>query len=407
MAENLTSQTFPDLFSWNGCKYFHNGYQFISPDTSCHNTSYELIFTDEFDSTTLNTLRWQTAYPWGRSLKKPTSETGWEKQFYTDENAYVSDGTLKLRTVYEPSVRTVPLSLTETAFFGYTSGMIYSKQGFSAGKYEIRCKIPKIEGLFPAFWMYGFCGQEIDVFEFLNDTEISDASIDGSKVVMTYHRSYDCQVPEKDKCESPYVNRLPTDMSFDYHIYSVEWNEFKIVWRVDNQVLREVYKYWELNSSPGTTGFSYAFPVKSCKEIQAGKSYTYFDPFPTKEYPMHVIVNTAVLKDRAQSSGVLPAEFEIDYIKIYKEISLPERYKQKTNFVFYPNPSTGKISLKTNSKDFEIIKITNALGVPVSFNFIRDINEFTIELNQARGVYFINYSNEGEIYTQKIVVGND
>jgi hypothetical protein len=396
------SQNLSDMFNWSGCKYFYNGFSSSQHDTNCHNTIYELVFADEFDSTALNLERWQTQYPWGRSLKSKKSDTGWEKQFYTDENVYLSNGYLKLRTVHEPSVRIVPLSQTETAFFGYSSGMIFSKQGFYSGKYEIRCKIPKIEGLFPAFWMYGFCGQEIDVFEFLNETETSNASVDGSFIAMTYHRYYDCQVLDNDKCESPHVFKMPHDMSTDFHVYSVEWNEFKIVWKVDDVIKREVYKYWELTDPPNTTGFTYAFPVKSCKEFQVDKAYTYFDPFPTNDYPVHVIVNTAVLKERAASSGVLPAEFIIDYIKVYKEVPLPERRKKIDPISFYPNPCEGTLYFKMESTDC-LMNITDVVGEPIPFQ----ISGNTVSIDAPSGIYFISTLINGELFCQKVIIQID
>ncbi len=40
-------------------------------------------------------------------------------------------------------------------YFDYTSGMIYSNYKFDYGMFEIKCKIPKGKGFWPAFWMAG------------------------------------------------------------------------------------------------------------------------------------------------------------------------------------------------------------------------------------------------------------
>lgn len=54
--------------------------------------------------------------------------------------------------------------------FDYTSGMIYSNRKFGYGKYEIKCKLPKGKGFWPAFWVFGGPDyNEIDVFEFWNE----------------------------------------------------------------------------------------------------------------------------------------------------------------------------------------------------------------------------------------------
>ena len=49
--------------------------------------------------------------------------------------------------------------------FDYQSGLIYSKEKFRYGHFEIRFKTDAASGHWPAFWLFGGDGQEIDIFE--------------------------------------------------------------------------------------------------------------------------------------------------------------------------------------------------------------------------------------------------
>jgi beta-glucanase (GH16 family) len=119
--------------------------------------NYHLVWSDEFDGTTLNADDWN--YEIG------TGNWGWgnnEKQYYTSrpENIRLENGYLIIEARKE-------------AYNGsdYTSARITTrnKQDFTYGKIEARLSIPSGVGTWPAFWMLGYggwpdCG-EIDIME--------------------------------------------------------------------------------------------------------------------------------------------------------------------------------------------------------------------------------------------------
>ena len=91
--------------------------------------------------------------------------------FWDPEQITVSDGTLKITTEYKENGKYGP---------GYYTGMLNTKGLFEQthGYFEIRCILPKAEGMWSAFWMLcdsmadvtdgGRNGAEIDIYESAN-----------------------------------------------------------------------------------------------------------------------------------------------------------------------------------------------------------------------------------------------
>lgn len=105
---------------------------------------YKLVFKDDFDGNELNMKNWNYE----------THEPGWvnnELQEYTDskDNIYVKDGKLVIKA--NKTTKTVDGKKQ----VWYTSGKVTSKakQDFKYGKFEIKAKGVKGQGLWPAIWM--------------------------------------------------------------------------------------------------------------------------------------------------------------------------------------------------------------------------------------------------------------
>ncbi len=133
---------------------------------------------DEFNGTQLDYSKWNDSYPWGRSLIGNQ-----ELEYYKpgSDNIKLDNGHLKLTTKYEPGYYTVEPWHSGTdilndgkpnnRYFPYTSGMIFSKQKFKYGLFEISFKPPVGSGLWPAFWLYGgHPNEEFDIFEYKGET---------------------------------------------------------------------------------------------------------------------------------------------------------------------------------------------------------------------------------------------
>jgi beta-glucanase (GH16 family) len=227
--------------------------------------TYQLVWSDEFNGTSVNTSNWNFE----------TGAGGWgnnEKQYYRSQNATVSNGTLVITAKKE-------------SFGGaqYTSARMTSqnKRTFTYGRMEARIKLPMGQGLWPAFWMLGSsissvgwpkCG-ETDIMEHIN-TE--------NKVYGTIHW-------DNNGYASYGGNTTTTPDS--YHVYSIEWTSSSIKWFVDG------VKYHEaniLNSINGTDEFHK--PFFFILNLAVGGNW-----------PGQTIDNTK-----------LPASMFVDYVRVYQ-----------------------------------------------------------------------------------------
>lgn len=120
---------------------------------------------DEFDDTLINTTKWKYWYGWGRSIPHQH-----EQQYYTDgKNHELKNGYLNLFAKHEkinaklidwlPDSDSIIVDKKFNSFnkheYDYTAGMIQSEKKFQYGYFEIKFKLPKEKGYWPAFWMYG------------------------------------------------------------------------------------------------------------------------------------------------------------------------------------------------------------------------------------------------------------
>ena len=110
----------------------------------------------------------------------------------------------------------------------YLGAQLKSKEKFSYGKYEIKVKPAKGDGLINAIFLMGTSveiGHEIDM-EFMG--KHSD------KLLTNYW--------DKDGNEFPKMIKLGFDASKEYHTYAFEWTQESITWYVDGNNIRSVKK---------------------------------------------------------------------------------------------------------------------------------------------------------------------
>jgi len=158
---------------------------------------------------------------------------GWgnqEVQYYRKndpDNVIVADGVLKITAKKEVYLG-----------YPYTSTRLKSqgKFNFTYGKLEVRAKLPKSQGTWPAIWMLGSnfptvgwpsCG-EIDIME--------QKGAEKNRVLGTCHwlnSSNNANANHSD-------NTLISNASSEFHVYTLEWDKNKITMHLDN------VKYYEL-----------------------------------------------------------------------------------------------------------------------------------------------------------------
>ena len=184
--------------------------------------SWNLVWSDEFGGTSLNTKNW--------TCETGTGEWGWgnnEQQYYLGQNSNnveVSDGTLKIHAFKQ-------------SYGGknYTSARMKTagKQSFRYGKIEAMIKLPRFKGSWPAFWMLGdsinngtgwpACG-EIDIMEAINDE---------NQVYSTLHWS-------KNNEHSSRGGSYSVADRTQWHKYGMIWDADKIKFYVDDKLARTI-----------------------------------------------------------------------------------------------------------------------------------------------------------------------
>jgi beta-glucanase (GH16 family) len=178
-------------------------------------TAPRLVWSDEFESGTLpDTARWFCE--WG-----PNWYNG-ELQYYTNcrhENVRVQDGMLVLEARHEP--------------FGgreYTSTRLDSKPGWTYGRMEVRARLPRGGGLWPAIWMLPSTtanggwprSGELDIME--NWSSAPDV-IAGTAHTEAYNHTIGTARGGSIKVSAPYDG---------FHVYAIAWTPAAVTWSVDS-----------------------------------------------------------------------------------------------------------------------------------------------------------------------------
>lgn len=244
--------------------------------TRVQSPGWELAWSDEFNDSGL---------PDAGKWNYDTGGHGWgnnELQYYTmerTENARQENGFLVIEARKEPwSGR------------DYTSTRLVSrgKADWQYGKIEVRAKLPKGRGSWPAIWMLGNKQPlrwpddgEIDIMEHVGfDQGRVHASIHCKK----YHHSIGTQKT---------ANVMVPDCSESFHVYAVEWDAENVKVFVD-----------------GDNYFSFA------------NEHSGYDAWPF-DNNMYLLLNIAVGGNWGGQQGVddtiWPQKMEIDYVRVYQK----------------------------------------------------------------------------------------
>lgn len=136
--------------------------------------NWRLVWSQEFDDGVIDKKIWNFEIGNGHAKGIP----GWgnaELEYYTDRNAFIENGCLVIEARKEKVS-------DEYGTYDYTSARMTTEGKFEVkyGKIEIRAKLPRGKGIWPALWMLGndigkvgwpTCG-EIDIMEMLgHDTK--------------------------------------------------------------------------------------------------------------------------------------------------------------------------------------------------------------------------------------------
>lgn len=301
---------------------------------ACNDGEWVLTFEDQFDGKELSGKNWILPYQGvlaGFNFERDGSKvwyanTNTHPEIPVSNNIVTENGILKLiakkeafpiQGSYIVNWSTNPPGRDSSAFL-YSSAWIESQRMFGYGKYEARIKIPKGKGLWPAFWLFngenGKHNYEIDIFEFWNEYNCAGKykknrlsknphfTIHGDSINRSSSQCADDQYP----CYGNWGNSK-TDYSEDYHIYTLEWDYYKIVWFIDGIQVHALYRY---NGK-----------VTDCNTLAVGETYKVNESWPFTEQ-MQVRFNLGVQhgnNNDPNPSDDFPQAMEIDYFRYYQK----------------------------------------------------------------------------------------
>jgi len=326
--------------------------------------SWQLVWSDEFDSTSLNLDDWTYE----------TGGNGWgnnELEYYTNRsaNSYIEDGKLVIKAQQE-------------SFGGrsYTSARLKTqgKRFWQYGKIEARLKLPFGQGIWPAFWMLGenipfagwpACG-EIDIMEMVG----------GSGRENTVHGTAHWANGSQHAQYGGHYTLSSGTFADDFHVFRIEWDQSAIKWYVDNA------HHTTISITP------------------SGLSEFHQDFF--------IILNLAVggnWPGNPNSSTTFPQYFEVDYIRVYQSAStaVDDETAGLRQFILeqnYPNPFNPNtvIGYRLSADSHVSLKVYDMLG-----------NEAAaiVSEEQASGYYEVDFNSSkfglsSGIYFYKLSAGN-
>ena len=242
-------------------------------------TSYEgysQVWSDEFDGSEVDENNW--GYDIGGS--------GWgnnELEFYTNRNAYLTDGNLVIRANKEN--------------YGgreYTSSRLktQSKQTVNYGRIDIRAVMPQGQGIWPALWMLGSNfptvgwphSGEIDIMEMIGGNG-RENTVHGT--AHWYNQSNNQNASYGGNYELPSGETLSTN----FHVFSIDWDSTSITWYLDNVQ----YHTMAINDSSSLAAFRKDFFF--IFNIAVGGNWP--------QYP--------------DASTVFPQRMVVDYVRVFQK----------------------------------------------------------------------------------------
>jgi beta-glucanase (GH16 family) len=253
--------------------------------------AWKLVWSDEFNG------------PSGSAVdaSKWVSETGgggWgnnELESYTArlDNAFQQDGNLVIKAQREKYTGADGIARN------YTSARLKTQGKFSQtyGRFEARIKIPRGQGIWPAFWMLGIdvdkpgwpdCG-EIDIMENI-----------GKEPTQVHGTIHGPGYSGANGIGSPYA--LPGGERFadGFHIFSVEWEPNAIRFLVDDHL----------------------YATRTPAELPKGAKWVY-------DHPFFLLLNVAVgggWPGNPDETTVFPQTMLVDYVRVYAPTDQPSQH---------------------------------------------------------------------------------
>jgi beta-glucanase (GH16 family) len=251
-------------------------------------SGWSLVWSDEFAQA-------DGSAPASTNWVYETGGNGWgnsELESYTNRrlNSKIQSGNLVIEARQETYTGADNITRNYTSARLKTLG----KQSWRYGRIEARMKIPKGQGLWPAFWTMGTdiatagwptCG-EIDIMENI-----------GKEPRIVHGTAHGPGYSGAGGIGGPYTLPGTAAIGDDFHLFAIEWDTNKVRWLFDN------HAYFTLTPA----------------QLPAGKTWVYDKPF-------FILLNVAVggsWPGAPDGTTTFPQQLLVDYVRVYARTNAP------------------------------------------------------------------------------------
>ncbi len=251
-------------------------------------SGWTLSWSDEFNGTNgspVDASKWVTedgGNGWGND----------ELEYYTarPQNAYQQDGNLVIKVLQEKYTG------ADGVTRNYTSARLKTLGKFAQayGRFEARIKIPRGQGIWPAFWMMG---EDIDKAGWPKCGEIDVMENIGKEPALVHGTIHGPGYSGDKGIGAPFSFTPPQVFADDFHVYAVEWEPNTIRFYVDQHL----------------------YETRKASDLPVGTKWVY-------DHPFFMLLNVAVggpwggLPD---ASSVFPQIMLVDYVRVYRRADTP------------------------------------------------------------------------------------
>ena len=193
---------------------------------------WTLVWTDEFDKGVIDSSNWNL-----QLVEAGRFNDEWQRYTNSSDNAYVENNCLVIKAIHESN---------KHGMNQYTSARLNTanKQSWKYGKIVARIKLPKGNGIWPAFWMLGANinenggdtpwpqSGEIDIMEFYGskDNAVVEANIHYADAAGNHEHM------------GAVAYKLEQGIfAEDFHVFELEWDSEGFTWLVDGEKYAATY----------------------------------------------------------------------------------------------------------------------------------------------------------------------
>jgi beta-glucanase (GH16 family) len=244
---------------------------------------WTLVWSDEFngpDGSVVDASKWVTE----------TGGNGWgndELEYYTSrpQNAYQQNGNLVIKVLQEKYTG------SDGVTRNYTSARLKTLGKFSQtyGRFEARIKIPRGQGIWPAFWMLG---NDVDKPGWPDCGEIDIMENIGKEPALVHGTIHGPGYSGANSIGGAYGVPGGPAIADNFHLFAVEWEPNAIRFYVDEHL----------------------YTTRTPADLSKGAKWVY-------DHPFFLLLNVAVggsWPGNPDASSTFPQAMLVDYVRVYR-----------------------------------------------------------------------------------------